>query len=302
MPGFVPEGIFGVQEPGMSIGGAWPLLLVIGASLWLYSGVIARLVADWANDDNYSHGFLIVPLALYFVWERRRQVRALSPRPSVLGLFVVMASLAMLVVGMLGAEFFLSRASMLGVLAGAVLFLYGWQYLRIVAFPLAFLLLMIPIPAIIFNQIAFPLQLFASRFGVAVMQLCDVPVLREGNVIVLANTTLEVAEACSGIRSLISLLTLGIVYGYFSDSRTWVRVVIAASTIPIAIVANGLRVAGTGVLSHHYGPETALGFFHTFSGWLVFLAAFGIMFAVMSGVRRLAPEPLTPPSETGVMA
>jgi exosortase len=132
--------------------------------------------------------------------------------------------------------------------------------------------------------------------------LCNVPVLREGNVIVLANTTLEVAEACSGIRSLISLLTLGIVYGYFSDSRTWVRVVIAASTIPIAIVANGLRVAGTGVLAHHSGPETALGFFHTFSGWLVFLAAFGIMFVVMAGVRRLVPEPLTPPSETGVTA
>src|SRR5262249_38693091 len=133
-------------------------------------------------------------------------------RPSIVGLVVVLGSLATLVVGILGAEFFLSRVSILGVIAGTVLFLFGWQHLRILAFPLAFLLLMIPIPAIIFNQIAFPLQLVASRFGVATIRLFQVPVLREGNVIQLANTTLEVAEACSGIRSLISLLTLGVVY------------------------------------------------------------------------------------------
>ena len=269
---------------------SWALLAVLGAGAWLYFGVISGLVNDWAHDDNYSHGFLIVPLAAYFAWERRGAIRAAPVLPSKFGLLVVLGSLAMLVAGILGAEFFLSRISIIGTLAGAILFLYGWQHLRILAFPLAFLLLMVPIPAIVFNQIAFPLQLFASRFGVEVMQLFDVPVLREGNVIVLANTKLEVAEACSGIRSLISLLTLGIVYGYFSDSRMWVRVVIAASTIPIAIVANGLRVAGTGVLAHYYGPDAALGFFHTFSGWLVFLAAFGILFAVVYGLRRLAPE------------
>lgn len=275
----------------MALGRVWPLLLLVGAGAWLYSGVVARLVADWANDDNYSHGFLIVPLALYFVWERRRQLQALSPSPSVLGLLVVIASLAVLVVGMLGAEFFLTRISLIGVIAGTVVFLLGWPHARVLGFPIAFLLLMIPIPSIVFNQIAFPLQLFASRFGVAVMQLAHVPVLREGNVIVLANTTLEVAEACSGIRSLISLLTLGIVYGYFTDSRPWVRVVIAASTVPIAIVANGIRVAGTGILAHTRGAEAALGFFHTFSGWLVFLAAFSLLFVVVWLLRRFAPPP-----------
>jgi exosortase len=278
------------------IRGLWPLLLAVVAAAWLYSGVIAGLINDWAHDDNYSHGFLIVPLTAYFAWERRERLWRATRKPSIVGLLLALGSLAMLVAGILGAEFFLSRLSMLGLLAGAVLFLFGWEPLRIVAFPLAFLVLMIPIPAIIFNQIAFPLQLFASRFGVTVMQLFNVPVLREGNVIIMANTTLEVAEACSGIRSLISLLTLGIVYGYFSDSRAWVRVVIAASTVPIAIVANGLRVAGTGVLAHYLGPEAALGFFHTFSGWLVFLAAFGILFAVVYGVRRLAPE--APPELT----
>jgi exosortase len=271
----------------------WPIVLVVLAGLWLYSGVLASLVNDWAHDDNYSHGFLIVPLAAYFVWERRGQLRQVASRPSAAGLAVLVGGLAMLVAGNLGAEFFLSRVSILAVTAGSVLFLGGWAWLRILGFPLLFLLLMIPIPAIVFNHIAFPLQLFASRFGTAAMQACAVPVLREGNVIVLANTTLEVAEACSGIRSLVSLLTLGIVYGYFADSRAWVRVVIAASTVPIAIVANGIRVAGTGVLAHYFGPEAALGFFHTFSGWLVFLVAFAFLLVVVSGVRWLAPQTRT---------
>ena len=289
--------MFEVQHPGMSIGRLWPFLLVAAAGAWLYSGILTRLAADWANDDNYSHGFLIVPLTLYFAWERRHRLRALPPEPSVLGLLVVIVSLATLIVGILGAEFFLTRVSLIGVIAGTVVFMAGWPHARVLRFPLAFLLLMIPLPAIVFNQIAFPLQLFASRFGVAVMQLANVPVLREGNVITLANTTLEVAEACSGIRSLISLLTLGIVYGYFTETRPWARLVIALSTVPIAIVANGLRVAGTGILAHTRGADVALGFFHTFSGWLVFLAAFGLLLVVMWLLRRFAPHPTLSPAE-----
>lgn len=262
---------------------------VCAAGLWLYAGVLQKLVHDWGHDDNYSHGFLIVPLAAYFAWERRARLRAAPVRPSALGLVGVAAGLLLLVGGLLGAELFLTRVSLIAVCAGAVLFLFGWTHLRILALPIAFLLLMVPLPAIIFNQIAFPLQLFASKVGAWTMQACAVPVLREGNVIILANTTLEVAEACSGIRSLISLLTLGIVYGYFTDSRTWVRVAIALSTIPIAIAANALRVAGTGVLAHYYGEEAAQGFFHEFSGWLVFLAAFVMMFLVVQIVKRVAP-------------
>lgn len=267
----------------------WPVLLASLAAVWLFAGVATGLVSDWAHDDNYSHGFLIVPMAAYFAWERRHRLAG-TTRPSWLGLGAVVCSLAMLVAGILGAELFLTRLAMVGVLAGSVLFLWGWRHLRVLAFPLTFLLLMIPIPAIIFNQLAFPLQLFASQFGTAVMEAFSVPVLREGNVIVLANTKLEVAEACSGIRSLISLLTLGIVYGYFADSRGWVRVAIATSSIPIAIVANGLRVAGTGLLAHYYGPEVADGFFHTFSGWLVFGVAFVMLLAVTRTLMLMAPE------------
>src|SRR5437870_966769 len=129
----------------------------------LYRHVIVKLVHDWATDDNYSHGFLIVPLALYLAWERRSSLKKLEPRPSPLGLLVVLASIMVLAAGTLGAELFLTRISMLGVLAGTIVFLYGWRHLRTLSFPVAFLILMIPLPALIFNEIAFPLQLLASR-------------------------------------------------------------------------------------------------------------------------------------------
>jgi exosortase len=246
----------------------------------LYWRVGGKLVHDWATDGNYSHGFLIVPLALYLAWERRGELAKTAPRPSWIGLMAVLCSLGVLGVGTLGAELFLSRLSLLGVLAGAVVFVYGWRHLRVLAFPIAFLLLMIPLPALIFNQIAFPLQLLASRAGEFVLTVLHIPVLREGNVMILAHTTLEVAEACSGIRSLVSLVTLGVIYGYFSEQRGSLRAAIALSTIPVAIIANALRVAGTGVAAQVFGPEAAEGFFHTFSGWLVFVAAFAAIFVL----------------------
>lgn len=255
----------------------------------LYKDVIASLVHDWAYDDNYSHGFLVVPIALYFTWERRKQLFEARPDPSAIGIVIVLGSVATLIAGVLGAELFLTRVSIIGVIGGTVLFVLGREHLKILLFPLAFLLLMIPIPAIIFNQIAFPLQLFASQFGERTLNAFGIPVLREGNVIILANTTLEVAEACSGIRSLVSLLTLGIVYGYFSDRRAWVRIAITLSTIPIAIATNALRVAGTGVAAHYYGPEAAQGFIHEFSGWVMFLMAFAMLFAVMHVISLVAP-------------
>jgi exosortase len=272
--------------------GAWlgTIAAVVTAFVLCYWTVITKLLHDWAHDDNYSHGFLIVPLALYFVWERRARLAAASYRPNWFGLVVVIASLGMLIAGTLGAELFVSRVSIVFLIAGTVLFAAGFDALRVLAFPIAFLFLMVPPPAIIFNQIAFPLQLLASRFGEATLQALSIPVLREGNLITLANTTLEVAEACSGIRSLISLLTLGIVYGYFVDPRISIRTIIALSAVPIAIVANGLRVAGTGVAAHYYGVEAAEGFFHTFSGWIVFVVAFALMYLAATMIIKIAPS------------
>jgi exosortase len=266
----------------------WVVLL--GSYAVLYHYVFTRLVRDWYTDENYSHGFLIIPIALYFVWERRARIKEAAKAGSAWGLAIVLASAGLLLAGILGSELFVTRISLLGTIAGGILFLYGWNHLRILLFPIAFLLLMIPIPAIIFNQISFPLQLLASRFGEMALLACQVPVLREGNVINLANVNLEVAEACSGIRSLVSLLTLGIVYGYFTDSRIWVRWALAIGTIPIAIAANGIRVAGTGLAAHYYGPDAAQGFFHTFSGWIIFIAAFMMMFLYYKFIVWMAPE------------
>lgn len=256
----------------------------------LYRNVFVKLVNDWQIDENYSHGFLVVPIALYFAWERRGRLAAAEHRPSNLGLLVVIVSLLLLVMGVLGAEIFTTEISMVGVLTGSILFLGGWNHLRILALPIGFLLLMIPLPAIIFNQITFPLQILASKFGEAVLVLAGIPVLREGNIIHLASTSLEIAEACSGIRSLITLVTLGVVYSYFMDSRAWVRIFLVATTVPMAIIANGLRVAGTGIAATAYGPEAAEGFFHSFSGWLVFIAAFAMLFIVHRIVAWQFPE------------
>ena len=266
------------------------LLILLASFGILYRNVVVDLVNDWSKDGNYSHGFLIVPLALYFAWERRQRFLAAAQRPAKMGIIAVLVAILVTIQDM---HPFVNRMAMLMCLAGGLLFLAGWARLKVMAFPILFLLLMIPIPAIIFNQIAFPLQLVASRFGEWAMATCQVPVLREGNVIVLANTSLEVAEACSGIRSLISLLTLGIVYGYFTESRLWVRFMLALATVPIAIVANALRVAGTGLAAHYGGPETAQGFFHSFSGWLVFLVAFAFLFVFHKLLLAVAPARFT---------
>jgi exosortase len=264
-------------------------LLILAALGLKYWQVGFRLVQAWIDDGNYSHGFLIVPLAAYFAWERRERLKAAATGGSSIGLVVIAGSLLVLIAGLLGAELFLSRVSLIGTATGIILYIFGWQHVRILFFPLAFLTLMVPIPAIIFNQIAFPLQMVASRVGEAAISGVGIPVFREGNVLHLASKTLEVAEACSGIRSLVSLITLGIVYGYFTDHRIWVRALIVASAVPVAILANGARVAGTGMAAHWIGPEAAEGFFHDFSGWIVFVFAFAMILVIQRAITWIAP-------------
>ncbi len=248
--------------------------------IWMYWGILLSLGRQWASDDNYSHGFFVIPLAAFFVWERRAALALATNRPSWLGLAVIAMSLLLLVAGRLGAELFLTRISLIGVLAGITLFVWGWEHLRVVAFPIAFLLLMVPLPAIIFNKMAFPLQLLASQVGETVIAAAGIPVVREGNVLQLSTRDLEVAEACSGIRSLVSLLMLAIVLGYFTERRTGARVLIALAAVPIAIAANAARVAGTGIASELVSPAAAEGFFHSFSGWLLFVVAFAALLLV----------------------
>jgi exosortase D (VPLPA-CTERM-specific) len=266
------------------------VLLVISGVAIAYRNVVPHLVHSWSYDDNYSHGYLIVPIALYLAWERRRMFMAAPARPTGWGLLVIAGSLLVLATGVLGVELFLTRLSLIGTIAGIVLFFFGWARLRVMTFPIGFLLLMIPLPAIFFNQISFPLQLVASQFGEMLVRAAGLAVTRDGNVIVLENITLQVAEACSGIRSLVSLLTLGVVFANVADSRAWMRIAIAVSTIPIAIVSNGLRIAGTAVASHYYGAAAADGFFHEFSGWVLFGVAGVAMVLLHRVVCVFAPD------------
>jgi exosortase len=186
----------------------------------------------------------------------------------------------LLLLGNLATEYFTMRFSILVVLGGIILFLLGKEFFKTLVFPIVFLIFMIPIPSVLMDRITFPMQLFASKVAARSLHLIGIPVLREGNVIQLANTSLEVAEACSGIRSLISLLALSVVFAYFSQNATWKRIVLVLSTFPIAIIANAARVTGTGILAHHYGDKVAQGFFHGFSGWILFVVAFVCLFIV----------------------
>jgi exosortase len=265
---------------------------LVCAYLLVYGRLLLELVPIWMHDENYSHGLIVLPVIAYLVWNRRERLAALEPRRSAVGLLIVITSLIVLLLGTAGVEFFLMRTSAIGVIVGAVLFVGGWQAFRIVAFPLALTAFLIPLPPVLFYQIAFPLQLQATTFGVAALDLAGIPVLREGNVIGLANTTLEVTEACSGIRSLLSLLALAALWAYFSDPRPAARVATVLSSIPIAIVANGLRIAGTGLAAHYIGPSAATGFFHSFSGWVVFVTSLMMLAAVsriISAVGRSTP-------------
>ena len=256
--------------------------LLLSATGLLYYPVLTRLAGDWWNDPDSSHGPIVPLFSLFVVWHTQKKWLHLPPQPSWAGMGIVLGALAVLVTGVLGVEFFLARSSFVFLLAGLIILFLGWNYFKAFFFPWAFLFLMIPIPAIVFNHITFPLQLLASNFAASALQLLGIPVLREGNVIQLARTVLEVAEACSGIRSLLTLVTLAIIYGYFLETRLSRRIIFAVAAIPIAVMANGLRVFGTGLLAHYWSPEVAEGFFHTFSGWLIFVIAMLLLFSVDS--------------------
>jgi exosortase len=261
--------------------------IVLAALALAYAPVLVRLARQWATDENASHGLLVVPLAVYLLWSGRAAWRATPSAPSLWGLGILIASLGLFAAGILGAELFLSRISIVGLLAGAVAFIWGWGHVRRAAFPLTLVALAIPLPAIVLNQITMPLQLVASRAGEGLISLAGIPVLREGNVLILTETTLEVAEACSGIRSLVSLLTIAVAIAYLRGGSTAGGAVLVAAAIPIAIVANAARVAGTGVAAHMFGSQAAEGFFHGFSGWIVFGAALVLLLAAERGIAAV---------------
>ena len=304
----------------------WRILAISSALVFVYATVLVKLGRDWWTDENYSHGLLIPFVIAYIVWSQRERFAREAQQPAtIMGLTAVLAALFALWAGTAGAELFMQRTSLVLMLAGTVLYFWGFALLRLLVVPLFLLLLAIPIPAIVFNKIAFPLQLFASRCAVWAMMVFGIPVLRQGNVIELmprgaiVTKKLEVVEACSGIRSLMTLVTLAVVFAYFTHSRGgnypdgenprddsksgslsrafsrlvsygfWRSAVILLSAIPIAISTNALRVSGTGVLAHYYGTKVADGFFHSFSGWVIYIVAFLMLFGVGWIMDRAKP-------------
>jgi eight transmembrane protein EpsH (proposed exosortase) len=264
----------------------WSVILAALVVL-VYASVIKNLVVQWWTDVNYGHGFFVPLLSGYILWHERERWTKSEVKPNNFGFVVMLGAVGLLLLGSLGAELFTGRFSMLVLLAGMILFLAGWKTLRAVSFPLGYLIWMIPIPVIIFNQITFPLQLVASRMATAGLELVQVPVLRDGNVLAMSNYSLEVVEACSGIRSLMTLIALAVAYGYLVEPRRWVRYILALVMIPIAIATNAIRILGAGMLAHRYGPSTAESFLHGFSGWFIFMSALVLMFLCHRILRRI---------------
>jgi exosortase len=292
----------------------WRAIAVCVALLFAYATVLVKLGHDWWTDPNYSHGLLIPFVIGFILWTTRDRLKQERQQPSLFwGGAAVLCALLALWAGVAGAELYTQRLSLVLMIAGIVVYLWGFRQLRLVLVPLLLLFLTIPVPAIILNKIAFPLQILASRCAVWSMQLFSIPVLREGNVIELLprgsmeTKKLEVVEACSGLRSLMTLITLSVVFAYITfppgsapkpgapisrwrkSFGLWRSLILVVAAVPIAIFTNALRVSGTGVLSHYYGTGVADGFFHSFSGWVIYIAAAVLLFAVAWLIDFLAP-------------
>jgi exosortase len=269
-----------------------PLALLFAATL--YWTVMPKLVHDWWDDPNFSHGFLVPLFSAWLIWERRAELRAFASKGTLLpGIFLVLIGVAMLVVGKAGGEYFTMRSSLVFVTGGLFWIVFGEEGFRLCLFPLAFLFFMVPIPYILYDAIAFPLKMIASWFGEHSLNLVGVPVFREGNIMFLPNLQLEVADACSGIRSLMSLMALATAAAYFMSLGVARGGVLFLSAIPISIATNSLRIFVTGVLSYKFGQKAAEGFFHEFSGWVVFLAGAFLIVGAGLLLRKKDEEPPT---------
>jgi exosortase len=268
----------------------WQGLLLVGVLFALYAPVLRILVDQWYHDPDYSHGFLVPLLSAYLIWQRRDKLSRVPRHPSLWGMVIILMALGLLVLGSLGAELFLTRFSLLCTICGLVVYFCGGAMLRAMAFPMAFLLFAIPIPGVVYNEIVFPLQFIASRFATWTLETLNLfPIMREGNVLILPGMSLEVVEACSGIRSLMSLLALAAGFGYVVERSLVARWILFLAMVPLAIISNGTRVMLTAIMSNYMGPKAAEGFMHEFSGWVIFVVAtvlFLGFYGLMTKIRK----------------
>jgi exosortase len=274
---------------------AWFATLLILAFL----PTLRLLVGNWIENEDMGHGFFVPAVAAYIAWQKRDELQWPAPH-SWLGLALLVASLAQLYVATLGVELFLARSAFVLAVIGSVWWMSGTSNLRRLGLPLILLFFMIPLPAIIYNQITFPLQLLASRVAEQSLAVLGIPVLRDGNILELPSQRLSVVEACSGIRSLLSLSFLSLVYGHFFDHRPWMKWLLLVVTVPVAVLANSIRVTATGILSE-YNPALAQGLFHSLEGWVIFMAALAMLVAAHKLIQLLlrlrSSSPFPPPAQ-----
>jgi exosortase len=259
---------------------AWISLVLIA----VYFPILKLMVGDWMIDENMGHGFFVPAVAGYLAWLTRDSWLSKPFKPAWWGLLIVAGAAIQAVVANVGAELFLARTAFIVSIAGILVTVGGLRLLREFAFHLFLLCFMVPLPAIIYNQVTRPLQLFASILAEHALSAVGIPVLREGNILVLATQQLSVEEACSGIRSLLSLSFLSLVYGEFFDRKPWMKWVLLVSTVPIAIAANAGRVTLTGILTVT-NPDLAEGFFHSLEGWVIFMVALALLVATHFGIN-----------------
>ncbi len=279
------------------------LLILLGFLLAAYAPILPELYHNWMNDPNNSHGILVPLISLYFAWIKRYELRdalrkttdnVLTPlhnfRPErvtanrhfltsrSMGLLITIFGIMLYITSLLGAVAVSARLSLVIVLVGLIIFNLGINIFNILIFPLFLLFFMVPVPTSFVSLFSVPLQLFVSKVSTFIIQLLSIPAYREGNMLYFASTQLEVAEACSGIRSIFAYLMLGTIFAYLIK-RDWTkRWILLVSTIPMAIFVNMIRVTGTGILAHFFGGQVALGFLHEFSGMAIFIFGFVLLF------------------------
>ena len=256
------------------------LLVVLSAFVGLYFHVILEMAGVWQTNDNYSHGFFIPLISLYMIYGIRQNISRVPINPSNIGLLFIVIGLGQLYVASVGSEYFLQRTSIIIVLFGVSIFLWGFKVTQLLFLPIAYLVFMVPLPAIVWNKIAFPLQLFSSACTESVVRMFGIPIFREGNILHLAQTTLEVIDACSGLRSLNTMFALSAALAWFSTFAKWKKWILFLSAAPIAIFANIIRLTLTAFLASKYGEQAAQGFLHEFSGLFTF--AFGLLLLIVT--------------------
>jgi len=269
-----------------------PLLAVTVALVGLYWPFLGPLVQDWEENPDYSHGYFIPFIVAYMVYSRRRQLAEAIVRPMNSGFIVVALGLMLLLVGKISSEFFAQRLSLIVVLMGLTAFFGGRSFLSLLASPILYLIFMIPLPAIIWNPVAFRMQIFSSALTEKTIYAMGIPVFREGNILHLADTTLEVIAACSGLRSLVTMFALAGALAFFSTFSLWRKAALFFSAVPVAILANIIRLTSTAFLANIYGSRVAEGFLHEFSGLVVFFLGLLMLIAIHNLLARRQVEAL----------